>query len=39
MVQTKNLIRDLNQLGGLETFCKGNIKIWPSSDSYKKQDQ
>ena len=39
MVQTKNLIRDLNQLGGLETFCKGNIQILPSSNSYKEQDK
>lgn len=39
MVQSKSLIRDLNQLGGLEAFCKGNIQILPSSNSYEEQDK
>ena len=37
MVQSKSLIRDLNQLEGLEAFCKGNIQILPSSNSYDEQ--
>ena len=37
MVQSKSLSKDLNQLGGLEAFCKGNIQILPSSNSYDEQ--
>ncbi|MBL7823470.1 MAG: T9SS type A sorting domain-containing protein [Saprospiraceae bacterium] len=39
MVQSKSLSKDLNQLGGLEAFCKGNIQILTSSNSYEGQSR
>ena len=39
MVQSKSLSKDLNQLGGLEAFCKGNIQILTSSNSYEEQSR
>ncbi|MBK7881795.1 MAG: hypothetical protein IPJ83_14725 [Saprospiraceae bacterium] len=39
MVQSKSLSKDLNQLGGLEAFCKGNIQILTSSNSYDEQSR
>ena len=37
MVQSKSIIKDLNQLGGLEAFCIDNIQIFSSSNSYEEQ--
>ena len=39
MVQSKSLSKDLNQLGGLKAFCKGNIQILTSSNSYDEQSR
>ncbi|MBK7881798.1 MAG: T9SS type A sorting domain-containing protein [Saprospiraceae bacterium] len=39
MVQSKSLSKDLNQLGGLKAFCKGNIQILTSSNSYEEQSR
>lgn len=37
MVNQKSLSKNLNQLGGLETFWIDNIQIFSSSNSYREQ--